>query len=196
MSPRLIRWLAGCAMTIAVPGAAMAQAASQCLTPKEAQGLITFALPDIIVAVSGKCAPPLGPDGYLTRSGTDLANRYRTAAAPSWPSAKLALRKFANADAALFDNMPDDAIKGFFGAGVATTIVKDVKPAQCGDIDRVMKVLSPLPPENMSQLVGIVLEMSARPPAQATAAKVTAKAKAPFSICPQSGGAGKPVTTK
>ena len=153
---------------------------------------MSFALPDIITSVSSKCAPSIGPDGYLTRSGKDLADRYRVAAAPSWPAAKTALRKFVGPEVEFLDNMPDEALKGFFGAGVSTAIVKDIKPEQCGDIDRVMRLLAPLPAENMSQLVGILLEIGARPKAQAAAAK----AKAPFSICPATGGSGKPVTTK
>lgn len=184
--------LAVAAVAVAIPAAATAQTAKQCLTPKEAQGLISFALPDIITSISSKCAPTLGPDGYLTRSGKDMADRYRAAAVPSWPSAKLALRKFVGSEIEFMDAMPDEALKGFFGAGVSTAIVKDVKPDQCNDIDRVMRLLAPLPPENMSQLVGIVLEIGARPKAQAAAAKTNA----PFSICPAPSGSGKPVTTK
>ena len=180
------------AALMAVPNMATAQIAKQCLTPREAQSLISFALPDIITSVSSKCTPTLGSEGYLTRSGKDLSDRYRAAAGPSWPMAKTALKKYVETDPSLLDSMPDDALKGFFGAGVATAIVKDIRPEQCGDIDRIVKLLAPLPAENMSQLVGIVLEIGARPKAQAAAQK----AKVPFSICPAAGGSGKPVTTK
>ncbi len=192
MASKLIHWLAGSIVAVAVPTMATAQQAKQCLTPKEAQGLVSFALPEIISSVSSKCAPSLGPDGYLSRSGTELAGRYRAAAVTSWPSAKLALRKFIDTDTAFLDNLPDEALKGILGAGISTAVVKDIKPTQCGDIDRVARVLAPLPPENMSQLVGIVLELTARPPAQAAVAKT----KAPFSICPSAGETAKPVTTK
>lgn len=192
MAKTLMHWAAGCAVALALPATVTAQTAKQCLTPKEAQGLVSFALPDIITSVSTKCAPSLGPNGYLSKSGVELAGRYRAAAATSWPAAKLALRKFVDTDPSLIDNVPDDALKGFLGAGVSTAVVKDVKPTQCADIDRIARVLAPLPPENMSQLVGIVLELSSRPPAQAAVAKT----KAPFSICPPAGGTGKPVTTK
>ncbi len=192
MAKTLMRWAAGCAVALALPATVTAQTSKQCLTPKEAQGLVSFALPDIITSVGTKCAPSLGPDGFLSRSGAELAGRYRASAATSWPAAKLALRKFMDADTSFLDNLPDDALKGFLGAGVSTAVVKDVKPSQCADIDRIARVLAPLPPENMSQLVGIVLELSARPPAQAAVAKT----KAPFSICPPAGGTGKPVTTK
>ncbi len=192
MASKLIHCIVGCVISVAMPTLATAQTASQCLTAKEAHGLISFALPDIITSVSNKCAPTLGPDGYLSRSGKNLASRYRPSAATSWPTAKLAMRKFMDADTSFLDNLPDDALKGFLAAGISTAVVKDIKPAKCGDIDRIARVLAPLPAENMSQLVGIVLELSARPPAQAAVAKT----KAPFSICPQAAGAGKPITTK
>ena len=192
MFGKRLHWLATATIAVALPTMATAQSAKQCLTPKEAQGLISFALPDIITSVSTKCAPSLGQDGYLTRSGKDLSDRYRAAAQPNWPSAKLAIRKFVGAEAEFLEGMPDEALKGFFGAGISTAVVKDVKPEQCGDIDRVLKLLAPLPAENMSQLVGILLEMGARPKAQAAAAKT----KTPFTICPAAGGSGKPVTTK
>ncbi|MFM5915652.1 hypothetical protein D5I55_00755 [Chakrabartia godavariana] len=192
MPKTMFRYAAGLTLALALPAVATAQTAKQCLTPKEAQSLITFALPDVITSVGAKCAPAIGPEAYLAKAGPDLAARYRTAAAPNWPTAKQALLKFVDMDAALLANLPDEALKGFFGAGVATAIVKQVDAAQCADIDRIMKTLAPLPPENMSQLVGIMLEIGARPKAQAAAAK----AKAPFSICPASSGSGKPVTTK
>jgi len=192
MASKLIHCIVGCVISVAMPTLATAQTASQCLTAKEAHGLISFALPDIITSISNKCASTLGPVGYLSRSGKNLASRYRASAALSWPTAKLAMRKFIDADISFLNNMPDDTLKGFLAAGVSTAVVKDINPSKCGDIDRIANVLAPLPAENMSQLVGIVLELSARPPAQAAFAKT----KAPFSICPQAGGTGKPVTTK
>jgi hypothetical protein len=192
MASRLIQCIAAGVLSVALPTMATAQTAKQCLTPKEAQGLVSFALPDVITSISTKCAPSLGPDSYLSRSGTDLAGRYRVVADTSWPSAKLAVRKFMDADATFLNSLPDDVLKGILTAGISTAIVKDVKTTQCGNINRIVQVLAPLPAENMSQLVGIVLELSSRPPAQAAVAKT----KAPFSICPPAGGTGKPVTTK
>lgn len=192
MASRRIHCIAGYLLSVALPTMATAQTAKQCLTPKEAQGLVSFALPDIITSISTKCAPSLGPDSYLSRSGADLAGRHRVVAETSWPSAKLAVRKFMDTDVTFLNSLSDDVLKGMLTAGISTAIVKDVKTTQCRDINRIVQVLAPLPAENMSQLVGIVLELSSRPPAQAAVAKT----KAPFSICPAAGGAGKPVTTK
>mgnify|MGYP000855174043 CR=1 FL=1 len=62
MASRLIHCIAGCVLSVALPTLATAQTAKQCLTPKEAQGLVSFALPDVITSISTKCAPTLGPD--------------------------------------------------------------------------------------------------------------------------------------
>lgn len=191
MSRSIITALATAAVAACLPALAIAQSAKQCLTPKEAQGLITFALPDVITGVANKCSPSLPPKSYLSTNGADLAARYRAATAPNWPVAKQAMRKFIELDSDMMAALPDDALKGFFGAGVSTAIVKEIKLEQCGDIDRLMQVVAPLPPENMSALVGILLEISTRPKAQA----LQNKSKMPFNICAAS-GSGAPVNTK
>jgi len=178
-------------IAMALPSLAIAQSAKQCLTPREAQTLITFALPDVITGVARKCAPSLPPTAFLATKGSELATRYRTAAAPTWPVAKQAMRKVVELDSDMMAALPDDALKGFFGAGASTMIVKNIEPAQCGDIDRVLQIVAPLPAENMSALVGILLEFSARPKAQA----LQNKSKLPFNIC-AAPGSGTPTNTK
>lgn len=175
-----------------LPLQASAQATRACLTAKETQALVSFALPDVISAVTTKCALAAGKDSYLGTSGTALSERYRPAANAAWPTARPAIRKLAVPDGQLLDAMPDESLKGFAGALAATAIVRGIKPQQCSDIDRGMRLLSPLPPENLSMLVGFMLEILSRPTAQAA----LAKAKPPFNLCPIPAGAGQPVATK
>lgn len=183
--------LAAASIIVSFPALAIAQTAKQCLTPKEAQGLISFVLPDVIAGVASKCAPSLSPKSYLSTNGAELAARYRVAAAPNWPAAKQAMRKIIELDKDMMAALPDEALKGFFGAGVSTAIVKDIEPPQCSDIDRVLQVIDPLPAESMTALAGILLEFSARPKAQA----LQKKSNMPFTICPAP-GSGAPVNTK
>ncbi len=179
-------------LTLALPGAAMGQTAAPCLTPAEAQAIVSFTLPDVIDGTAQKCAPVLGPSSFLAQSGADMASRYRPAADAAWPQARPGIRKFAGDKAPLLDLMPDQAFKAF-SAGLATTaVLMKVAPAFCADLDRIFKAVAPLPPENMSMLVGILLDIASRPQAQAA----VAKAKTPFNICPTPSGAGQSVTTK
>ncbi len=175
-----------------LPAQALAQSTRPCLTPKEGQALITFALPDVVTGITDKCAPMAGPSSFLATSGRALASTYRATSNAAWPTARPAIRKLAGENGALLDMMPDDAFKSFAGAFAATVVVKQISPERCNDIDRIIRATSPLPPDNMSMLVGIMLEILARPTAQAA----IATAKPPLNICPASKNAGQAVTAK
>ncbi len=175
-----------------LPAQALAQSTRPCLTPKEGQALITFALPDVVTGITDKCAPVAGPSSFLATSGRTLASSYRATSNAAWPVARPAIRKLAGENGQLLDLMSDDALKSFAGAFAATAVVKQISPERCNDIDRIMKVTAPLPPENMSMLVGIMLEFLARPTAQAA----IASARPPLNICPASKNSGQPVIAK
>ena len=191
MSVRFPR-LSACLLALALPSSVLAQSTLPCLTPREAQAMVSFTLPDIITGLGQKCGAVLGPTSFLAQSGKEMADRYRPLAAAAWPQARPGLRKLAGENAAMLDLMPDETLK-FFSAGLAATaVIKQVDPAACSDVDRILRAVAPLPPENMSMLVGILLEISSRPKAQAA----VAKAKSPFNICPAPSCAGQPVATK
>jgi hypothetical protein len=164
---------------LALPTQSIAQKASECLSPAEAQSLLVVALPDIVSAVTDKCKAVVGPKAYLARSGADLVARYRASGSESWPAARKAISKMVGAEAKLLEALPDEAMRGFFSAGVTTAVAGDIKPETCGDIDRGISALAPLPPENIASLIGLILEMDSR-----RKSKDGAKAKGPLNICP------------
>ena len=186
------------AMAIAAAALAMQSAFAQttsapnCITPRDAQALISFALPEVINGVVAKCAPLNGPSSFLAASGNALAERYRTASEAAWPLAKPVIRRLAGTRAGLIDLPPAESLKAFSAKFASTAVVREIKPELCGDIDRVMRVVAPLPPENMSMLVGIMLEILSRPTAQAA----IASRKMPLNLCPAPTGGGQNVTTK
>ncbi len=194
MTPRVLKpFLAMAAASLAMQSAfAQTTPAPNCITPRDAQALISFALPEVINGVAAKCAPLNGPSSFLAASGKTLAERYRPASEAAWPLAKPVIRQLAGAQAGLIDLLPDESLKSFSASFAATGVVREIKPERCGDIDRVMRVVAPLPPENMSMLVGIMLEILSRPTAQAA----IASRKMPLNLCPAPTGAGQNVTTK
>ncbi len=163
---------------VALPTAAIAQGNGACLTPNEAQSLLSVALPDIVTSMVEKCGPTLPASAYLNRSSTDLIARYRTSANASWPAAKRAIGKLAGGDTGMLASLPDEALKGFFTAGISTAVAKDIKPDSCSSIDRGIKALAPLPPENTADLIGLLIEMDSKRKGAG------GKGKAPFNICP------------
>lgn len=177
---------------IALPLPAAAQPSLPCLTPSEAQAIISLTLPDIIAGTAAKCGPVNGATSFLANSGNALADRYRPSALSALPVARPALRKLVGGDGTVLDLMSDENLRFISSNLAATAVLKSIEPQQCGDIDRIMRAVAPLPPENMSMLVGILLEIIARPKAQAA----VAKAKSPINICPAPAAAGQVVTTK
>jgi hypothetical protein len=175
----------------ALPTQAVAQKASECLSPVEAQSLLVVALPDIVSAISDKCKTVVGPKAYLTRSGADLVARYRASGTESWPAARKAISKMVGAEAKLLEALPDEAMRGFFSAGVTAAVAGDIKPDTCGDIDRGISALAPLPPENIASLIGLILEMESR-----RKSKDGAKAKGPLNICPAAAAGASVAATK
>ncbi|HMT45105.1 MAG TPA: hypothetical protein PKA59_11155 [Chakrabartia sp.] len=165
---------------LSLPVPALAQSAKPCMTAGEAQGLVTFALPDLLQAVAKTCKTSLAPTAYLSRSGDDLVGRYRETAEGSWPVAKAAIVKIAGKDGAMMAALPDEATKALISAGISTELSKSVKPTSCQMVSDVMEQLAPLPPQNMSNLLGIILEAVAASP------KMN-KPDSSFSICPRRG---------
>ncbi len=192
MARHSIRFWISTVIATLLTAQAQAQSSRPCLTPKEGQALISFALPDGIIGITSKCAPVTGPSSFLATSGRALANRYRAASDAAWPNARPAIRKQVGEGGELLDLMPDDAFKSVAGAFATTAVLKQLEPERCNDIDRVLKVTSPLPPDNMSMLVGIMLEILARPTAQAA----IATAKPPLTICPAPKISGQAATAK
>ena len=45
-------------------------------------------------------------------------------------------------------------------AMLGQTVAKEIKPSQCNRIERGMKLLSPLPPENVAQLFPFVADIA------------------------------------
>lgn len=181
--PALALALAGASL----PVATMAQEAKPCMSAAEAQGLVTFALPDLIDTVAKSCKPTLAPTAYLTRSGAEMVARYRTTADSSWPVAKAAIVKIAGKDGAMMAALPDEATKALIGAGISTELGKSVKPQSCQMVSDVLEQLSPLPPQNMSNLLGIILQ------AVGNSQKLN-KPGSSFSICPRTLSAATPAS--
>jgi len=192
MARHSIRFWISTVIATLLTAQAQAQSPRPCMTPIEGQALISFALPDVIIGITSKCAPVTGPSSFLATSGRALANRYRAASDAAWPNARPAIRKQVGEGGELLDLMPDDAFKSFAGAFATTAVLTQLEPERCNDIDRVLKATSPLPPENMSMLVRIMLEFLARPTAQAA----IATAKPPLNICPASKNSGQAATAK
>jgi hypothetical protein len=163
------------ALLAATPGIASA-AEPPCLTPAEFTAVAGYTLPSIITGTAQRCATTLAPSAYLRTSGKDLAARYAGQKAKHWPGAKAAFLKLSastNADAnKLFRDMPDASLQGILDATMEGMISGQVPLNRCATIDRLIGLLSPLPPENTAELIALAVGLGAKTDANTNRAKV------------------------
>lgn len=153
------RLLTGAATALlAFPGVAQA-AEPPCLTVREFTALATYGLPSVISGVTQRCAPSLPAGAWLPRNGAPLASRYAAAKPAAWPGARAAFMKLGasgNSDtAAMFRKLPDTSLQPMVDGLIEGLIGQQIAPEKCATIDRVVRLLSPLPPENTAELIAL-----------------------------------------
>lgn len=153
------------AALLALPQVALA-AEPVCLTPREFTAISTYALPSVITGAERTCATMLPEDAFLRRNGADLAARYAQGKDRAWPEAKAAFLRVSGANdpgaGRLFALMPDDSLQDVADAAFVGIIAGQIKPGSCAAIDRVVSLLSPLPPENTAELIALAAGLGAK----------------------------------
>lgn len=148
---------------------AQAAADKPCLTPNEAQAMITAIMPDVFQQIGRKCSSVL-PEAATLRGGLPpLVARYQAPADLAWPQALVALGKIGGKDVAGVDPR---LLRPMMGPMMASAIADGIKPADCPAIDRAVELLSPLPPANTAGLVVLFAQLAKD------------KKDSPFNICP------------
>ena len=130
-----------------------------CLTEVEGTAVFAAMLPDLIDGLRDKCASQLPANSYLAVNGDALVARYKVVADDRWPTAKLAFARIAGGKD-MADKLPDEFFRPMLGVMIGAELVKDIKPADCGGVDRVVQNLSPLPAENVAALIGAILMLA------------------------------------
>lgn len=163
---RFRQWvLAGLAVTL--PTQALADTATpSCLTSAEVQNLVAFALPSAVTIADGMCAKVLPAPASFTQTAQALQKQYQPASDAAWPAARATLLKV------LASSTKDDGSRMVF-AGLLTSndpgplrnmavAMLSSQPASakaCTIVGRVLPLLQPMPPENMADLLEVVIEM-------------------------------------
>lgn len=156
----------------ALPGQAVARSAKSCLTPPEAEALVTYALPSVMRAITKKCTAVLPATTALIQSGPVIAARYQVDADKAWPVARVAFDKVSGV--AIAGILGDDATKGLLEAALGAGLAEKVKPEDCPKVDRFVDILEPLPTRNMAQFITALMDIG----------QDKGKDKSPLAICP------------
>lgn len=149
----------------AATAAQAAAPATVCVSPREAEAVVATVAPDLIRLTASMCAPSLPAGAYLRRPADRLAAKYAVGGDGAWPIARAALGKLLPPDSAQM--LQNDFARPLVGSLLAPLLVKDLKPADCASIDRLLSLVDPLPAQNTISLIVTVAELAQRknPPA-------------------------------
>jgi hypothetical protein len=146
------------------PVAASAQQA--CVTEDEVSAIAIYSMPSLVEAVRLRCQGELSPNGFLNRPNNSLKNRYATLQTRVWPRAKSGLLKiFAGRTSAaqsqqsveMIRSLPDDAVRPLVDALIVQEASPKIDTKQCGRIERVIELASPIDPEIAGNVLGAVI---------------------------------------
>ena len=170
---------AAAAAALIAASAAQAQAPA-CIPQKEAEALFLALAPTLVGSVASVCAPTLPAGALLRRSVGPLSAKYAAESEAAWPTAKEGLRKLLGPqNGQLVDS---ELARPMVTAMVAPMLAKEVKARDCPNIDRVLRLIDPLPAKNTAALVVAILDMSG-------SARPKSGGRADFTLCPLEGTA-------
>lgn len=161
-----MRKLASICATLLATAPGIAQAAQPCLTPAEASSLAAYALPAAISGTTKRCAPALSAKAFLPKGGAQLAARYSARKAQNWPGAKAAFFKIGgdgkDEGAKMLAGLPDPTLQQMLDAIIEGMVAQEIPTAKCGEIDRIVGLLAPLPAQNTAELIAMVMGLAGK----------------------------------
>jgi hypothetical protein len=164
MSFRTGLFAAAAAVIVLQPVAASAQQA--CVTEEEVSAIAIYSMPSLVEGVRVRCNGQLAPNGFLSRQNNSLKARYAALQAKAWPRAKsgllkvLATKSSATQGAQGLDmigNLPDNAVRPLVDALIVQEVSPKIETGQCGRIERIIELASPIDPEVAGNLLGAVV---------------------------------------
>lgn len=156
------------AAVLALMSAGQLQAAqvakTSCMTRGELRGMLTYFMPSVLDSTIAKCKDRLDADSYLIGQAPKLVDTLRAGQDAAWPDAKKAIAKIGGGtnDTAMLDVLPEAAMRPMMEAMAQEKLGSSIKPENCGDINRIMGTLEPLPAANMIEFMTETLAVVAR----------------------------------
>lgn len=129
-----------------------------CVTVTQAEALITSIMPELFLQAGQVCSATLPPGALLRQTTGAFLTRYRTEADNAWPEARAAIGKVGGpvAQAAVGSSLA----RPLLATLVAPLITRQLQPADCPAIDRIMTLAEPLPPRNTAGMIVSILQLS------------------------------------
>jgi hypothetical protein len=150
----MIHQLAAAALLLAqaAPATQAAPAERPCITHEEAGDMAVSLLPFLLDAAAQRCRPHLGPGAFLLGGAAEWSARLRRDSVPRRASALRGISKMGGV--APPEGAEGDAAFDFVAQLVTGGLTQNIRPENCPQIDTIAQSLSPLPTDNIAQLVG------------------------------------------
>jgi len=135
------------------------------------QDTVTYAVPLAYDAAMRQCVGEYSQESFMRTGAVEFVDQFRSKQDAAWPGT-LRLMQVFMAQQGAEDGGADPAINGMLNAlpeeslrpfvdGIAEQLIGDeIKPETCGEIERGLELLAPLPPENVAGLVSFVVDMA------------------------------------
>ncbi|MEN3747772.1 hypothetical protein TPR58_11385 [Sphingomonas sp. HF-S3] len=142
-----------------------------CLSDEQAGAVVMVMAPGAFRGLNRICSKLLPSNAYMLTSGKALTAKFDVLAERSGDLADRAMARMVDAD-------DDDIVPGAsaslrpMGEMLIASEAKKMTPETCGKVDRALKLLDPLPPENLVGLVVLLMELG-----------MAAEKDPPFTIC-------------
>lgn len=131
--------------------ASPAQAQRNCVTPAEAEALTLVALPEVILEAGRVCGPSLPATSLLRRPTGAFIAKFQAEADRAWPAARTAIAKVVDPSAAPL--LESGYARPLLTSLIVPQLLGRVEARDCSTIDRLVRLLSPLPPRNVAGVV-------------------------------------------
>lgn len=153
--PAAIALIAGA--TAAVSQTVTATVKLPCLTPPEAEAMVTAIIPEMVENVGQLCARSLPPGALVRQTSGAFIDRYRAEADLAWPRAQGFVNRIIGSDASgLLSNA---YARPLIATLIAPAVTKNVQPGDCATIERIVTLAQPLPPRSTAGLFVSIIQL-------------------------------------
>ncbi|ANU07952.1 hypothetical protein [Paraurantiacibacter namhicola] len=153
------------AMAVAI--APQVVAAQECMTEAEVNAMAIYAAPAAMDAAAYACRDALPADSFLLSELGPMKARYDAVRPDYWPLALSAATKLMASegdgsadDMAIFQQLPEEAVRPMIDALIVQELSTEIKPEDCGSIDKVVAAFGPLEPTEFGGIIGAVLTVA------------------------------------
>jgi hypothetical protein len=144
------------AALLASPATAPSPPPKPCIPRAQMRDMVMVLAPYLVDSVAKKCGPALPATAFLNAGGPALIARLKSESAGREASAAAAMRIFGGDMPAIPDQTALLTVMGQMMGGMASS---KLPVAQCASISDAIQALSPLPSENIGQLVTILAQI-------------------------------------